>query len=168
MALPPETGRTLALTITGALLYIPANLFPIMVTEQLGQATESTIIGGVLLLLHHGSYPIAFVIFAASVLVPIGKLLALFWLCWTTSRAQHGAHLERTRIYRVMEMIGKWSMTDVFVVAVLVALIHLGGLMRITPGPAAVAFGGMVIATLLAAEAYDPRLIWDQAEASDG
>ena len=165
---PGSIQRAAALTITAALLYIPANVLPIMQTTQLGRVTDSTIIGGVLLLLHHGDLPIAFVIFAASVLVPIGKLAALSWLCWTTSRTAAGGHLGRTKLYRVTEFIGKWSMTDVFVVTVLVALIHLGGLLQITPGPAALAFGAMVIVTMLAAESFDPRLIWDQQGETEG
>ena len=161
---PNSLQRTAALTLTGALLYVPANALPIMVTTQLGSSLESTILGGIIHLIHDGSWLIAGVIFAASVVVPLGKLFALTWLCWTVYR-QHGTAVhERTRIYRVMEFIGKWSMTDVFVVAILVALVHLGGLMRVTPGPAAVAFGAMVVATMLAAESFDPRLMWDEWE----
>lgn len=159
---------TLALLVTAVLLYFPANLLPIMTTDQLGRETESTILGGVVLLIHHGSYPIAAVIFVASVMVPIGKLAALFWLCWTVARGHPTSPRERTVLYRFTELVGKWSMTDVFVVAILVALIHLGGLLRITPGPAAVAFGGVVIFTMLAAESFDPRLIWDRLSDDDG
>jgi len=153
---------TLALVMTSWLLYIPANVLPIMTTDQLGSATDSTILGGVVLLVHHGSYPIAAVIFIASVMVPISKLLALSWLCWSVARRHPTSHQERTRLYRATELVGKWSMTDVFVVAILVALIQLGGVLRITAGNAAIAFGGVVIVTMLAAESFDPRLIWDQ------
>jgi len=167
--IPDSVQRTLALTITAALLYIPANVLPIMSTHQLGHTIDSTIIGGVLLLLKDGDFPIALVIFAASVMVPIGKLITLFWLCWTIRRPRGATYHTRTRLYRAMEFIGKWSMTDVFVVAILVALIHLGGLLTITPGPAALAFGAMVIVKMLAARSFDPRLIWDQElEARDG
>ena len=137
-------------------------MLPIMTTDQLGSATDSTILGGVVLLVHHGSYPIAAVIFVASVMIPISKLLALSWLCWSVARRHPTSHQERTRLYRATELVGKWSMTDVFVVAILVALIQLGGLLRITAGNAAIAFGGVVIVTMLAAESFDPRLIWDQ------
>jgi paraquat-inducible protein A len=133
-----------------------------MTTEQLGRAMDSTILGGVVVLIHHGDYPIAGVIFIASVLVPLSKLIALSWLCWTVSRGQPSSHHERARLYRAAELVGKWSMTDVFVVAILVALIHLTGLLVIRPGTAALAFGGVVIVTMLAAHAFDPRLIWDQ------
>ncbi len=124
---PNSLQRTLALLVTASLLYIPANVLPIMTTEQLGRAMDSTIIGGVVVLIHHGDYPIAAVIFIASVLVPLSKLFALGWLCWSVSRGQPSSHHERTRLYRAAELVGKWSMTDVFVVAILVALIHLGG-----------------------------------------
>jgi paraquat-inducible protein A len=161
--------RTVALIVTAVLLYIPANVLPIMTTDQLGNVIDSTIIGGVVVLMHHGDYPIAAVIFIASVMVPIGKLMALSWLCWTTMRGHPRSHHERTRLYRATELVGKWSMTDVFVVAILVALIHLGGLLRITPGPAAVAFGGVVVVTMIAAHSFDPRLIWDQlGDEADG
>ena len=138
-----------------------------MTTNQLGRPVDSTILGGVVLLIHHGSYPIAAVIFIASVLVPISKLLALSWLCWSVSRHHRSSHKQRTRLYRATELVGKWSMTDVFVVAILVALIQLGGLLRITAGPAAIAFGGVVIVTMVAAESFDPRLIWDQLGDTD-
>ena len=164
---PDHIARTLALVATAWILYVPANVLPIMTTTQLGRATESTILGGVVLLIHHGSYPIAAVIFIASVLVPLGKLFALIWLCWSVGRGKPTSHAERTRLYRMTEFVGKWSMTDVFVVAVLVALIQLGGLLRITAGTAAIAFGGVVIVTMLAAETFDPRLIWDQLGESD-
>lgn len=154
--------RTVALIATASVLYIPANVLPIMVTTQLGQPEGSTILGGVVLLIHHGSYPIAAIIFIASVLVPLGKLFALSWLCWSVARGPATSQQQRTRLYRVTEFVGKWSMTDVFVVAVLVALIQLGGLLRIDAGVAAVAFGGVVIVTMLAAESFDSRLIWDQ------
>lgn len=159
---PDSLQRTVALLITASLLYIPANVLPIMTTSQLGRPLESTILGGVVLLIHHGSYLIAAVIFIASVLVPLGKLSALSWLCWSLRRGYDTAHHQRTRLYRATELVGKWSMTDVFVVAILVGLIQLGGILRITAGSAAIAFGGVVIVTMLAAEAFDSRLIWDQ------
>lgn len=156
--------RTMALVITATLLYIPANVLPIMTTTMLGTAEPSTIIGGVVLLIHHGSYPIAAVIFIASVMVPTGKLIAITWLCWSVARKQQTSLQQRTRMYRVVEFVGKWSMTDVFVVAILVALIQLGGLLTITAGSAAIAFGGVVVVTIVAAESFDPRLIWDQTD----
>ncbi|MGI9431296.1 MAG: paraquat-inducible protein A [Myxococcota bacterium] len=162
LRLPDSLQRTVALLFTSSLLYIPANVLPIMTTSQLGSDIESTILGGVILLIDMGSYPIAAIIFIASVLVPIGKLLTLYWLCWSVARRHRTSHRQRTILYRITEFIGRWSMVDVFVVTVLVALIHLGGIMRVTPGLASIAFGGVVVVTMLAAEAFDPRLIWDQ------
>lgn len=165
---PASLQRTLALLITAMVLYIPANVLPIMTTLQLGRSIDSTILGGVVLLVQMGSYPVAAVIFIASVLVPIGKFVALAWLCWSVARRHPTSHRQRTVLYRMTEFIGRWSMTDVFVVTILVALIHLGGVMRITAGPAAIAFGAVVIVTMLAAESFDPRLIWDELEDGDG
>ena len=158
---------TLALVFTAIILYIPANLLPIMTTTQLGAAEPSTILGGVVLLIDMGSAPIAAVIFIASVMVPTGKLLAILWLCWSVISGQTKSKEQRTRLYRVTEIVGKWSMTDVFVVSILVTLIQIGGLLTITAGPAAIAFGGVVVVTMLAAESFDPRLIWDRMEPID-
>lgn len=159
--------QTMALVMTAVVLYIPANVLPIMTTTQLGTPEESTILGGVVLLIHHEAYPIAAVIFIASVMVPSGKLIAICWLCWSVARGHTSSYDQRTKLYRATEFVGKWSMTDVFVVAVLVALIQLGGLLNIKAGPAAIAFGGVVIVTMLAAESFDPRLIWDRLEEVD-
>ncbi len=158
---PDSLQRTMALVATAALLYIPANVLPIMTTAQFGRPVDSTILGGVVILLHHGSYAIAGVIFVASVMVPISKLLALSVLCWSVHQKHTTTQQERTRLYRLTELVGKWSMTDVFVVAILVALIQMGGLLNITAGPAAIAFGGVVMVTMVAAESFDSRLIWD-------
>ena len=156
--------RTLALLFTAVILYIPANVLPIMITDQLGQSEESTIIGGVVLLIKLGSIPIAAIIFIASVMVPLGKLIMMFYLCWSLKRGVPGTERQRTVFYRVTELMGKWSMIDVFVVAILVALVHLGGVLVIRPGVAAMAFAGVVIVTMIAAECFDPRLMWDQLE----
>ncbi len=161
--IPRSQEHTFALLIAACLLYLPANLLPIMVTESLGSDTYSTILGGVVLLWHMGSYPVALVIFVASVMVPITKIIALFWLCWTVQRGEPHHRFGRTRLYRVTEFIGRWSMVDVFVVAVLAALIRMGKLMSIYPGAAAMAFGGVVVVTMLAAMSFDPRLIWDHS-----
>jgi paraquat-inducible protein A len=159
--------KTMALVITAIVLYIPANILPIMTTTQLGNPVDSTILGGVVLLIHHEAYQIAAVIFIASVMVPSGKLIAICWLCWSVARGHEKSYSQRTKLYRATEFVGKWSMTDVFVVAILVALIQLGGLLQINAGPAAIAFGGVVIVTMLAAESFDPRLIWDRLEEVD-
>jgi paraquat-inducible protein A len=159
--------RTLALLITACVLYIPANLYPIMYTDQLGSTEPSTIIGGVILLIKLGSVPVAAVIFLFSVMVPIGKLIAMFYLVWTVERHSRLDARQRTIMYNVTEFVGKWSMIDVFVVAILAALVHLGGLLVIRPGIAALSFAGVVIVTMIAAESFDSRLIWDVLEESE-
>jgi paraquat-inducible protein A len=156
--------RTLALLVTACLLYIPANLYPIMYTDQLGKTEASTILGGVILLIDLGSAPIAAVIFIFSVMVPSGKLMAMFYLVWTVERHSPLDPRQRSVMYRVTEFVGKWSMVDVFVVAILAALVHLGGLLVIRPGIAALSFAGVVIVTMVAAESFDSRLIWDNME----
>ena len=155
---------TLALLITATVLYLPANIYPIMITDQLGKTEESTILGGVVLLIKLGSAPIAAIIFIASVLVPLGKLLSLYYLVLSVARRDSLRPRQRAVLYRVTELIGKWSMVDVFVVAILVALVHLGGLLVIRPGLASLSFAGVVVVTMLAAECFDPRLIWDRLE----
>nr|WP_284047694.1 paraquat-inducible protein A [Halomonas gemina] len=159
--LPHSLQRTWALLAAATVMYLPANLYPIMTTTSLGHASPSTIIGGVVELIQMGSWPVAVVIFVASVIVPVGKLVALAWLCLVVKRSDELNAATRTRLYRLTEFIGRWSMVDVFVVAILVALIRAGALMSITPGPAALAFGAVVVSTMLAAMTFDPRLLWD-------
>ena len=160
--------RTFALLITAIILYIPANLYPIMVTEQIGSVPiNSTIIGGVVLLIQLNSIPIALVIFIASVIVPLAKIVALCYLAWSVQRHQI-AHRQRTRLYLVAEFVGKWSMVDVFVVAILVALIQLSGILVISPGIATYSFAGVVLVTMIAAECFDTRLMWDEEEDNGG
>ena len=152
------------LLVTALLLYIPANIYPMMTTEMLGDKTASTIIGGVILFLEHESYFIAAVIFIASIIVPIGKMAALGWLCYSVKRHKKIKKAELTKLYRITEFIGKWSMVDIFVVAILVALIQLGTLMSIHVGVAATAFSGVVILTMISAHQFDTRILWDKME----
>jgi len=151
---------TWAWLITGMILYVPANVLPIMSTTVLGRTTENTIIGGVITLWEHGSYPVAAVIFVASVFVPIAKFLVLTWLCISVQLRSAKSQANKAQLYRITEFVGRWSMVDVFVVAILVALIRMGNIMTILPGAAALAFAAMVAATMFAAIAFDPRLIW--------
>jgi len=155
--------RCIALLLASIIAYIPANIWPIMIVTQLGTEEESTILGGVATFWNMKAYPIAITIFVASVLIPGLKLLALGWLCalaggWASMPPRHS-----TRIYWLTELVGRWSMVDVYVVAVLVALIQLGNLMSITAGAAAISFGAMVILTMLAAHAFEPKMLWDRA-----
>ena len=152
--------QTWALIITAVILYIPANLLPIMTTTVLGQDEPSTIFGGVVLLWHLGSYPIAIVIFIASVAVPIAKFIVLAWLNYSVQKAHNNLTAERIKFYRIAEFIGRWSMVDVFVVIILASLIQLGNTMSIYPGSATLAFSGSVVITMLAAMTFEPKLIW--------
>ena len=154
---------TLALLLTSVLLYIPANLMPIMVTETLGSAYPSNIMAGVIVLWADGSYPVALVIFIASIMVPTLKMLAIGWLCWDASgRGRRDSH-KMHKIYEVVEFVGRWSMIDVFVIAVLSALVRMGQLMNVYPAWGAVLFAMVVIITMIAAMTFDPRLLWDRA-----
>ncbi len=152
--------KTWAWLITAAMLYFPANFLPITYNRFLGRESESTILGGVVTLWEHGDKPIAVVIFVASVLVPLGKMIVLAWMCLSVQMGSNFALTQKTKLYRVTEYVGRWSMIDVFVVAILVALIQLGNIMTVRPGVAAVAFAGMVVATMLASLSFDPRLLW--------
>jgi len=156
--------KTLALLITACILYIPANVYPIMFTDSLGSTEPSTIMGGVILLIQLGSVPVAAVIFIFSVMVPSAKLMAMFYLVWSVERGKKVSPRQRSLMYRITEFVGKWSMVDVFVVAILVALLHLGGLVVVRPGVAGLAFAGVVIVTMVAAESFDSRLMWDAME----
>ena len=159
--------RTVALLITAMVLYIPANVLPIMNTVQLGAGEPATILGGVVILIKMKSYPIAGVIFLASVMVPIAKMIALWYLVACAYRKDAIGAQQRTVIYRLTEFVGKWSMVDVFVVAILVALVRLQGILVIEPGNAALAFAGVVVMTMLAAHSFDMRLIWDNVQDLD-
>lgn len=161
--IPNSLQITLAYLISAAIFYIPANVFPIMDTALLGKSDPSTIIGGVILLWQLGSYPVAGVIFFASIMIPIAKMIAIAWLLHTASKKQRVSPKQALKIYRITEFIGRWSMIDVFVVAILVALIHIDGLIVIYPGPAALSFGAVVALTMLSAMYFDPRIIWDHA-----
>ena len=152
--------KTWAWLATAAILYFPANFLPITYTRYLGKDTESTILGGVVTLWEHGDKPIAMIIFVASVLVPLGKMVTLSWMCLSVQLGSEFAVTQKAKLYRVTEYVGRWSMIDVFVVAILVALIQLGNIMTIRPGVAAIAFAGMVVATMLASLSFDPRLLW--------
>jgi paraquat-inducible protein A len=152
--------KTWALLITSIVFYIPANVLPIMNTRFLGQDEPSTILGGVILLWKMGSYPIAAIIFIASVAVPVAKMLVLAWLNYSIQHQHNRFSKERTTLYRIAEFVGRWSMVDVYVVIILVSLIQLGNTMSIYPGGAALAFSGVVITTMLAAMSFDPQFIW--------
>jgi paraquat-inducible protein A len=162
---PRSLERTWAWLIAAALCYLPANLLPIMKVTTLGRAQADTILSGVAYLLLHGMWPLALVVFVASVFVPLLKLAILFGLLVSVHRHSRWRPLERTRLYRITEAIGRWSMVDIFVVTILVALVRLGNLATVEAQTGAVFFGAVVVLTMLAAESFDPRLIWDRSEA---
>lgn len=158
---PHSLQRTVAWLVTALVLYVPANFLPIMTTRYLGAPTESTIVGGVIQLWHHKSYLPATIIFVASVMVPVAKIMSLAWLCWVSSFGYCSSRRQHTKLYGLTELLGRWSMIDICVVAVLVALVQFGSLLRIESGTAGLSFAGVVISTMFAAHAFDPRLIWD-------
>jgi paraquat-inducible protein A len=152
---------TWALIVAAAICYVPANLLPVLNTTALGSTESDTIMGGVVLLYTTGSWPLALIVLVASVMVPLGKLLALSYLLIAVQRGWLGSSRERTRLYRMVEFIGRWSMLDVFVDTFTVALVQLQPLMSVEPGPGVLFFAAVVVLTMIAAESFDPRLIWD-------
>ncbi|NIQ89187.1 MAG: paraquat-inducible membrane protein A [Deltaproteobacteria bacterium] len=156
--------RTWALTIAAFIFYIPANVLPITVVTSLGKTQADTIMSGVIYFMMTGMWPIALVIFIASVAVPLLKLFVIAFLLISVQRKSRWRPEDRTRLYRIAEAVGRWSMVDIFVVTILVALVKLGGLASIDAGPAAVYFAAVVVVTMFAAMSFDPRLIWDVME----
>lgn len=161
---PDSVSRAWALLIASMVLYIPANLLPMMYTSSLFGSQSDTIMSGVVYFWTSGSWYLAVIIFFASITVPLAKMLALVLLLVSVQFRWRWQPLQRARLYRLVEVIGRWSMLDVYVVAVICALVQLQALATIQPGPGAIAFGGVVVLTMFAASAFDPRLIWDEAE----
>ena len=159
---------TWALVIAAAICFIPANVLPVLSTTTLGSVDSDTIMGGVVFLYTSGSWPLALIVLIASVMIPLGKLVALGYLLITVQRGSLGGSRERTRLYRMVEFIGRWSMLDVFVDTFTVALVQLQPLMFVEPGPGVVFFAAVVVLTMIAAESFDPRLIWDSLANREG
>ncbi|MCY1267867.1 Paraquat-inducible protein A [compost metagenome] len=158
---PNSIARTWALLITAAILYIPANVLPIMTVNFLGAGMPATIMEGVTELIHADMIPIAAVVFIASILVPTFKLVGIALLLYSVQRHQPMSARQRIVMYRFIEWIGRWSMLDIFVIATLVALVNFGNLASIEANLGAAAFASVVVITMLAAVTFDPRLIWD-------
>jgi len=154
---------TWALVIAAAILYIPANILPVLKTNTAVSSESDTIMSGVIFLYTSGSWPLALIVLVASVMIPLGKLVALAYLLITVQRGSVKSNRDRTRLYRMVEIIGRWSMLDVFVDTFTVALIQLQPLMSVEPGAGVVFFMGVVVLTMLAVESFDPRLIWDSS-----
>lgn len=161
---PGSIHRTWALVIAAYIFYIPANMLPITHVVSLGKAQSDTILSGVVYFVATGMWPIGLIIFAASILVPLFKLIILTGLLISVHHQSTWRPRLRTQLYRVTELVGRWSMLDIFVVTILVALVRLGNIASITAGPAAVYFAAVVVLTMLAAANFDPRLIWDSME----
>lgn len=155
-----------ALSIAACILYIPANLLPIMTVIQFGQGEPNTILGGIKLLIQAGMWPVAVLVFFASVVVPVMKLLCLIYLLLSVQLRSHRRPRDRTLLFRVTEAVGRWSMVDIFMISILVALVSLGSIATVEPGAGAIAFAAVVIITMNAAMAFDPRLIWDMSQES--
>ncbi len=161
---PHSLQRVWAWLVVGLMCYIPANLLPMLITSQLGQRSASTIVGGVIELVDHHAYGVAAIVAIASIVIPITKFILIAYLALSIQfRVSLSIHA-RMHLYEIVEYIGRWSMIDVFVVAILTALVQLGLIASVNPGPAAVFFALSVAFTMLSAQAMDPRLIWDAAE----
>lgn len=155
-------GRVWAWWLAGLIVYLPANLYPMLITRTLTYTGEATIIGGVIELLQHGDLAVAAIVFFASVIIPIGKFLAIAWLALSIRRPQLMEEHRQHRLLALVEFIGRWSMIDVFVVAILASLVRFDAVATINPGIAAVSFALSVAFTMLSAQSFDPRAIWDE------
>ncbi|WP_158901313.1 paraquat-inducible protein A [Burkholderia sp. L27(2015)] len=165
---PSSIARTWAFVIAAVILYIPANALPVMDTSSLFGAQTDTILSGVVYLWTSGSWPLAVIVFIASIAVPMLKIIALTFLVLTAQLRWRWLPEKRTRIYRVVEFVGRWSMLDIYVITILVALVQFNALATIRAGPGAIAFGAVVVLTMFAAMSFDPRLIWDAVEGNHG
>ena len=164
---PAGVERTAAYLLASLILYIPANLLPVMHTSSFGSGSDSTILNGVIEFWHAGAWDIALIIFIASVAVPCTKFLVLGLLLWTVRRHSIHGRRQRPRLYRFVELIGYWSMLDVLVVALVAALVQFHALSSVEPRAGILFFGLVVILTMLSAMSFDPRLIWDSKESKE-
>ena len=162
---PDSIARSWAFLLAGTALYLPANLLPVTDTASIAGRQSDTIFSGIVYLWKDGSYPLAVIVFIASIVVPVTKLLLLSLLLISLQRQETRWQMRRLKAYRVLEMIGRWSMLDVFVVTMLAALVQVESLAELRPGPGAVAFGAVVVLTMLATHSFDPRLLFDREAA---
>jgi paraquat-inducible protein A len=160
---PDSFRRTTALVITGYLLYLPANLLPVLTIERFGRQQPSTILGGVHELITNNLWPLAIVVFTASIVVPLMKLLGLTLMLVMTRMHSARWLVSRTRLYRLIDMIGRWSNIDLFMISLLVALVQFGNLTTVRPQPGAIAFAAVVVVTMIASRCFDTRLMWDNS-----
>jgi paraquat-inducible protein A len=164
---PDSVEITWALVVSAAILYIPANLYPVFTIVSFGKDNTSTIMGGVRQLLTGSDWPLAVIIFVASIVVPLIKLIGLGWLLLAVRYPSRRFLRVNTKLHRAIESIGRWSATDVFVAALLSGLVMLDNLATVVPGPGVLAFGSVVFLTMVATMTFDQRLLWDAAEAAD-
>lgn len=158
---PHSLAVTTTLVLIAAVLYVPANLLPVMHMSTVLSEEDDTIMSGVVSLMQEGSWPLALLVFTASIVVPLLKLLALGSLLLAIGRKSPGHALHRSRLFRIVEFVGRWSMLDVYAVALLVSLVQVRSLATIHVGLGALAFGAVVVLTMLAAQSFDERLLWD-------
>jgi len=158
---PDAMQRTLALVVAGFLLYVPANLLPVLSIERFGHEDPNTILGGVRELISNGLWPLAVIVFTASILVPLMKLFGLSLMLVMTRWRSRRWLIGRTRLYRFIDFIGRWSSIDLFMISILVALVQFGALTRVRPEPGAMAFAAVVVVTMIASRCFDPRVMWD-------
>lgn len=161
---PDSIRRSWAFLIAACIMYIPANLMPVMITKTLLGVQEDTIMSGVIYFWVSGAWELAAIIFIASFLVPLFKLASLILLTWTAQKRSRWRRLQRAKLYRLVEIIGRWSMLDVFVVSLLAGLVQIEGFAKITAGFGVLAFASVVVLTMLAALSFDPRLSWDSRD----
>ena len=163
MRVPDSISRTWALLAAAVLLLVPANIYPVMTVTRFGQGEPNTILSGVVHLIEDGAWPLGLLVFFASFIVPISKIAALVFLLVTVQRGSARRLRDRTLLYRVTEVVGAWSMIDIFLVGIMVALVRMDGIATVYPGVGATFFGAAVVLTMMAARAFDPRLVWDRA-----
>jgi paraquat-inducible protein A len=159
--------RVWAWLVAGMMFYVPANVYPMLRTRTVGFAEDQTIVGGVVELAQHGAFGVAFIVFFASVIIPVGKFVAIGYLAIIATRPTHHSPKALLHLYEFVEWIGRWSMIDVFVVAILVALVQFNLVATINPGIAAVCFALSVVFTMLSAMSFDSRALWDRIEKQD-
>ena len=168
LRVPRSLQRTWALLLTALICYVPANIYPIMTVTSFGHGEPDTIASGIVFLVQDGQWPVALLVFFASIVVPVAKIGALTLLLISVQARWRWRVAERARLFRFIDLIGRWSMIDIFMISILVALVHLGAVANVTPGLGAAFFSVVVVATMLAAATFDPRLLWDAADAQTG
>jgi paraquat-inducible protein A len=157
-------GRTTAFALAALIFYVPANIYPILRMDYHGAHSESTVWDGCVSLFQQGQWLVAVIVFCASILIPLFKLLGLFFLASTAKLASTHRQQERTWIYKIILVIGPWAMLDVFLLAILVSIVKLQQLATVLPGPGILAFTAMVVLTILSSTSFDPKLIWDEPD----